>query len=278
MAGAEPEVAEPEVADAVDPDKGSAALELISERIAAYEVKQLVPRRGANAHLAGVRLVQTGKRIRTPEIRASFERLDNKDFDIVYIDLVEPSARAVIHLVAKVELLEVNATSVKLPIELVNESTTLRERLFKLLNYYFEDHPVIGPQLVFIKGGIGYIDLSKDLSQLATLAKNNYDVIKDDKKHFRPTDTDDAFRLSSRIDEELELQTHAELKAAQTQLMRSWTLLNEAWDEVCAAGTFLYRKNPKLKELFSYSAYALGRRYEGGSSSPTEPTPIEPPE
>ena len=110
----------------------------------------------------------------------------------------------------------------------------------------------------------------------------NQSVITGDARHYRPTDEADAFRLAARIEDELEAQTGEKLKGLQDQLLRAWTLLNEVWDEVCAAGRFIYRKRPEVAARFAPSAFALGRKPSGGRSAgepvaeAVEPTPEEP--
>jgi hypothetical protein len=267
-------VPDPEEAEVLDPNKGKAALELIAARIYAYRPSELLFRRGTNVYLAAVKLVQIGQWLREGPIKAPFLRLDPLDFDIEWVELVEPAARAVGYVQSQLELAQTTVNKVKLPPALVTEGYTVRERMLKVVSYYFEDDPELGPQVAFITSGKGYLDLHNDLVQLATLYHDYDDTIKDDKKHYRPTDEADAFRLAAAMEEQFEAQTHLQFKALQDQLLRAWTLLNEAWDEVCASGRFLYRKRPEECARFQSSAHALGRR--SAKSAPAT-APITPP-
>jgi hypothetical protein len=227
----------------------------------------VLSRRGTNVHLAAVKLVQVGKSLRSDEGKAAFDPLRAADFDMTLLDLVEPASRAVIYLETQVELAAVGASQVKLPLDLVTKATEVRGRMLKVVSYYLDDDPVIGPQIAFIISGQGYLDLQKDLVQLATIYHGSQSVIAGDTGSYRPTDEADAFNLAARIEDELEAQTGEKLKGLQDQALRAWTLLNEVWDEVCAAGRFIYRKRPEQAARFAASAFALGRKYSGGRSA-----------
>ncbi len=56
------------------------------------------------------------------------------------------SKRFVLYLRAKIDLAKATESSFKLPEDLFEEATALRTRLFKILGYYFDEHPVIRPQ------------------------------------------------------------------------------------------------------------------------------------
>lgn len=259
--------AEPEAPVVVDEVQGRAAFAELQAKLEAIDPEKLVSTRGTDASLALTRLIQLGEWVKKPEIHAAFERLDPEVFDLAYLDLIERAAQAALYLIVKIKLASASATEAKLPESLVAEATEVRARMLRLLDYYFDDDPVVGPRLVEVRQNRGYLDLAEDLVKLATIEDEQIEVIQGDTRHFRATDRADAHRLADRIRKEIDAQTQAELKELNGQFARAWTLAVEATREVCAAGQLLFRHDPATLDRF-VSLHTLGRRPISAARSP----------
>jgi hypothetical protein len=273
MSSAEPEIpSDPATEDAIDPDKGRVAAQKIEPMLAGVG-EDLVSTRGVKLRLVGIKLFQNGVWLKTDEVRSRFAKLPADEFDLNKVLLVEDLARAVLHFLTKSLTASAHASSAKLPVDLVTESTEVRNRMLALVKYHFGNHPVLGVEIADIARGVGYPDIADDLPRLGNIYNmpELKTIIEADRTNYRPTDMAAAFRLSARIHEELGAQVNREVKDLQAKTNKAWTLLARTWDEVCAAGQFLYRKEPAVLERFA-SAHALGRTLASPSRAKTPKT------
>lgn len=260
MSSAEPEIpSDPATEDAIDPDKGRNAAQKIEPMLEGVG-QVLISTRGVDLRLAGIKLVQNGVWLKSEPVATRFAKLPEDEVDQGLVVLVEDGARAMLYFLLQSRSAATHSTSAKLPLELVEEAMEVRNRMLALGKYHFRDHPKIGPELADIARGFGYPDVADDLPRLGNIYKmpELKPIIEADPTNYRPTDMADAFRLSARIHEELGAQVNREVKDLQAKTAKAWTLLCRTWDEVRAAGQFLYRHEPANLERF-VSARVLGR-------------------
>jgi hypothetical protein len=182
-------------------------------------------------------------------LRARFESLPKKEFDIANLDKLQMYGRACWYALTQLHAASAQSTEAKLPVALVEKATRLRTRMIKVLRYFYEPDTRVGKEVTDILLDSGYRDLARDLARLAVVYRAEHDEIKDEKKHFRATDAGDAETLSQEILHELGAATSAEQKQWTETVARTWTLLYGAYNEVAAAGRWLQR-NEGGGELF----------------------------
>lgn len=190
-------------------------------------------------------------------LRARFESLPKKEFDIAKLDNLPLYGRSCWYALTQAQAADVQSTEAKLPVALVDEATETRARMIKTLEYHYEPDTLVGAEVTDIRRDKGYRDLARDLGRLAVVYRAEHAELADDKKHFRTTDAASAEKLSQRIIDELGAATSAEQKHWTEMVARTWTLLKRAYDDVAATGTWLLR-NEEGGEMF-VSLIAAGR-------------------
>ena len=142
----------------------------------------------------------------------------------------------------------------KLGADLVANGTGLRGRMLRLVEYYLGDDPDTGPEVAAIRSETGYVDLASDLMRLARLYEEHKEIIRTDAKLYRETDAGEANEVSAKIMRALSEGGKEDYKNWLNLRARAWTLLHESYDEVRAAGLFIYRNDPlrvKFPSIFS---------------------------
>ncbi|HEX2574101.1 MAG TPA: hypothetical protein VH877_31435 [Polyangia bacterium] len=195
MSTPEPTTTPPSAADTIDPALGKADLERLMPRILAVPRERAVlPRIDIAA--AAIHAVSIGRQVKQPELYARFASLPAREFDIRHVDDLESLARATWY--ARVEQDTADATSreAKLPVDLVDLATAVKERMLKCAAYYFDGTP-LQKEVDDIRSGTGYRDLASDLSRLARLYVDHAAVLSGDTKNYRASDAADAARLAA---------------------------------------------------------------------------------
>jgi hypothetical protein len=198
-----------------------------------------------------------GRKASTAPLRARFESLPKKEFDIAHLDNLEVYGRACWYALTQGQAASVQSTEAKLPVDLVDEATVTRKRMIKTLEYHYEPESKVGKEVTDIRLDSGYRDLARDLGRLAVVYRAEHDELEDDKKHYRATDAALAAKLSQKILDELGAATSAEQKHWTEMVARTWTLLKTAYDDVASTGAWLLR-NEEGRETF-VSLIAAGR-------------------
>ncbi|MEP7119830.1 MAG: hypothetical protein ABJE95_02925 [Byssovorax sp.] len=208
-------------------------------------------------------------------LRARFESLPKKEFDIANLDKLPLYGRACWYALTQLHAANVQSSEAKLPVILVEKATKTRTRMIKVLEYFYEPDTDVGREVTSIRLDSGYRDLARDLGRLAVVYRAEHDEIKDEKKHFRATDAGDAEKLSQDILDELGAATSAEQKQWTDMVARTWTLLYGAYNDVAATGRWLQRSEGG-GELF-VSLVTAGRaarskaKKPGGAEGPQSP-------
>jgi hypothetical protein len=253
---------------AMDPQIAAHAFERWLPRLEEIRDEDLVT---VNVDLQRVAITAAavGRDVLEPDNRARFASLPAHELDIRNVDDLLPVAQALWHATVELARASVGKTGARLPVELVQRAVELKQRLMKLAEYYLLDHPVAGPEILSIREGSGHIDLATDLSRLATLHEQYDAIVRRDTKHYR---AGDAAAARSTSDEIFTLmgETSDDNHAHWTRIVqRLWTLLLDVYDEVSAAGTWLFRRE-NAQERFP-SLYVAGRnlRRRGGGNNKT---------
>jgi hypothetical protein len=264
----------------IDPAAAQKAFTALRSRLLDLAPAEILP---VNIDLqkAAIAALAVGRWVKEPELRARFRKLPESEFQQAYVDDLETIALAALHV--SVELLTASAasTEAKLPGNLVEEATTLKQRMLRLVEYHFGDDPEDGLEIASIKLGAGYPDLASDLLRLAKLYKKRHAEVELDPKHYLATDRADAQRAANAILALLGAAKNQDQKAWSDLAARSFTFLLRAYGEVSAAGRFLYRNDEaeaRFPSLYAAARPNIGRARRAKSSEEraSDPSPSDP--
>ncbi|MBI5513972.1 MAG: hypothetical protein HY909_09405 [Deltaproteobacteria bacterium] len=186
-------------------------------------------------------------------------------------------ARALWYARHKVETLLGTRSEVRVPTGIVAEAQRVRERMLKVLGFFFDEGSTVGTLLAHIRRGTGYHDLADDLTALAQLYETHKTRIARLPEQFLPADRDDAQRLATAILSVLADDQGAELRRWTDLQARTVTHFLEAYEEVLDAGRYLLRHDPAAETRFP-SVYSLGRGAPAKVSPPAAPAPAPTPD
>ncbi|MDI1444936.1 hypothetical protein [Polyangium sp. 6x1] len=225
----------------VDADAAKAAFEKLLPRFEQIPKDSL---QSPNTSVDAAAIVALGiaRELSAPETRARFELLPKELFDIAALDDLEAAALAAWY--AATSLLSANAqgTEAKLPVELVDDATTLKARMLKVGDYHFDPASPTGREIADIRVGTGYRDLAQDLARLARLYRTEKKQLENDKVHYSAEDAARADELSHRIVAELSASRSTEQALWVERVQRAFALLLGLYGEVTTTATWLRRK------------------------------------
>lgn len=254
------------------PDTSAAVLQKLEPRLRAIPAERLSAPR-PDAKLVALAALGVADRLAAPGVRERFERLPREELKLSDLDELRPAAWALWH--ARAELDAALGAAQPLPQDLVDRGLALKERMLRVLGYYFAEELKKPLQQMQRRKGNG--ELPADLSRLAALYRERRDTLEGDKAHYRKTDADDADGVAAdaaRLEEAWRAQAGAR---AGEQVSRAFALLVEIYDEVRAAGLYLFRKDPECAALFPPLSAPPARRGRPPKSVASEAAPGEPP-
>ncbi|MDX9721090.1 MAG: hypothetical protein RBU37_10090 [Myxococcota bacterium] len=189
--------------------------------------------------LAGLKLF---KRVRSPELAPAFAKLPSKHFDHRHLEWLGDLAWALWHLNQRVASAAAQTSAVRVDPAVVEETKLRRKRVLTLLSYHLGDDPQIASQLAALSSGRGYEALSSDANWLGELWLDHEQTLSKDPKRYVPGDGQRLVQLG-----ELMMTQLLGRRGADEELRdwrrRVWTLFCESYEEVVAAGSFLFRKS-----------------------------------
>ena len=221
-----------------------------------------VRRVNVNLQRAAIFAAATGRTLRTPAVRERFAALPASVFDISHVDNLEKVAMAVWHAVVESKRAAVGASQASLDSGLVEEASARKGRMFQVLEYHLGDDGAVRGELDAIRQGGGYLDLANDLIRLARLYEVHAHALAGDTRHYREPDREEAGRVAHVIMRELGEARSGDAIVWSDYVSRAWTLLASVYDEVSAAGRFLFRhENPDalFPSLVTVSRTRVGR-------------------
>ena len=245
-------------------DPGEAAYERLRSRLTAITPDRVVqPRTDVRAAATFV-LSDIAGRFKDATLRARFASLPAAEFDHSAVEDLFPAAQAALWAQAQLAVDEAGDLPVRLPVELVDESTALRTRMLEVCTYHFKGDSKLRLQVEDIRSGSGYVDLAEDLRRLGTLYTIHAQTLKQDLRFYNATDAQDALNLSQRITTEMRTQP-GRAQAARELGWRTWALLQELYEEVARGGRFLLRQDG---DAAFPSLHAVGRASKKRSAKP----------
>jgi|GEM_PF-6787001 len=136
----------------------------------------------------------------------------------------------------------------KISLELADQATSLRSKQRKLLDYFFENDPVIGPRLKVLLSGRGYVDLANDLIAYADIYVAQEAVLKADSRYYLASDVALARELAAQIRAELGEAPTNDANAAR--LNRLTYVLGDVYEDAYLAAQLELRNEPEVLALF----------------------------
>jgi hypothetical protein len=122
------------------------------------------------------------------------------------------------------------------------DAQSTRDRMLRVLEYYFADDTTHGPKLAIVRSGTGYQDLANDLEILADFYQDSTvePVITRDPMHYRAADVASARELASSIFASLGLGKQGDAQRWAEATQKAWSLLSRAYEKVRQAGQYIF--------------------------------------
>jgi hypothetical protein len=220
-------------------DPGELAFTKLQPQLAALPADRLGPPRAEVRAAASFVLSDTVPRLADPSLRARLLSLPKTEFHHAAIDDLGLCAQALLWAQSRLAQAEAEPSTAKLPLNLVQESVSLRQRMIEVCAYQFRDDAHLQKQVDDIRAGQGYLDLAEDLRRLAALYRSEHAQLVHDQRFYHPGDADTALHLSQRITSELRIPRP---DASRESVWRAFALLVQLYEEVARAARFLLRE------------------------------------
>lgn len=254
-----------------DPEAARAAFERLAPRLDAIPAERLqMPRTGVDA--AAIVAYGVACSLAQPNVRALFELLPERLFNLADLDDLAPAALATWHAAAQLLSANAQGSEAKLPVGLVDEATRVKARMLRVADYHFDADSPQGREVADIRSGTGYRDLAQDLTRLAKLYRDNEATLRQDTVRYEAADAGRADTLSGAIFRELGVARNQEQRRWGERVMQAWALLSGLYEEVTATATWLRRREsgaPRYPSLVT-AGRAAPRRGRGRGAEPDE--------
>ena len=258
-----------------DTSAASAVFGRLRERLAQVPEASLAPPK-ADVKLAALAALAVADRLAPPEVRARFARLPREELDPKNLDDLRDAAWAAWHAKGELDSAVASAGESPLPPELAEQAQALREKMLRVARYWLEDDAAVIGMLATMGRRKGNSELPGDLSKLSKLYRERQATLQADLKFYSAADADLADRLASQAAElSGTRKTEAQQRGAE-QVARAFALLSQIYDEVRAAGLYLFRREPNAAELFpalSSVSAGRGRPKKANGAPPSDPPP-----
>ncbi len=263
-----------------DPARGEAGWVAIEPKARALPVDQ-IQRMSVNLYDGGLRAIHLGRFATSEPVAARIARLPADELDAQAFEILEPCGWAALHVSMQAEVAAVAESRATVPGALAAEGLEQVLRMRALADYYFADDPVLGPELASIRKGSGHKDLALDLVRYAAIYDAHHALVSRDPKHYRPGDASNARRLADAINEALAASQGPTAREWIEQKARVFTLLRNAYDEVHATLSWLFRRDPaaqrQLIHLHGPAPKAASKPKPAEATPPAAPAPTDAP-
>lgn len=215
--------------------------------------------RAALVALQVLRYIETAKLVHCYEALAEAGL-----FDLSQLTGLRELAQAAWFTRAQLDGARGTASTQQVPLLVLDQAGQLRARMLRVLEFHFSDEPQLARELAAIRQGAGYNDLAADLLALARLYKQHHQAIAGTPRHYDKADERLAAKLADQILEHLDGGAGKSVEDWQDRQARVAVLFAGSYEEVCAAGRFLCRKDPGAMARFPLLVSAGRRSGEAG--------------
>ena len=251
-----------------DPAAAKKAYEAMTPRMNALAKDQL-SLLNVDAQESAIIALSVSRFLAEPEPGARFALLHAKTFAPAHLADLATIALAVSHAYVELQSARAQTSEARLPVSLVDAASEVKERMLECTEYLFKRHAVLSREITSIRLGSGYRDLASDLIRLARVYEDNKATVEKDPLNYRAADAAEARTRAQEILTTLGEAQSAEEKRCVASLTRAWTLLRTTYDEVQAAGYFLYRhEEPEAKFPSLYASSGAGRPKKAREPAP----------
>lgn len=243
-----------EIIDGISPEKARLAF---ADLLALLDAQDELRRLNTNLDRAVIFAASTGRIVMQPAVLARFSTLPSNEFDIQHVFRLEPAALATWY--ASLMLRSASLTEgVKIPESVVADATAIKHIMLKVLEYNLGHDDTLSTELADIRHGNGYVDLASDLVRLAGLYRAHAAELATDVRHYQADAADTAGRLAQAIHQVLGDGRDTSVRYWNSYMPRAWSFLVSTYEEVAAAGRWLFRHEGG-EERFP-SLYTIGRQ------------------
>lgn len=238
-------------------DEGRKALAALRPKLAAIKDGELVNVRVDvdKAMLAGLAVAGF---VLAPKVHERFARLPAEEFDMTALDGLAPACCAAIFALVEAKKSGAMESEAKVPDDVAAEAAEIEARMQKVCEYNLSDDPEIRDILDLLRPGSGHRDLGHDLNGYAGVYEARPDVVSGDKKNYRPGDAKRAKELATVLLQGVSSAWSPQTREAYETHVKTWTLAYKRYEEVRAAGLWLFRDDPAKEKLFP-SLFTAGR-------------------
>jgi hypothetical protein len=261
---------------AIDASAARAAFESLQARFDAVPLEQLQPIR-VDIQAAAAVALSVALRDGAPERRALFERLSITGlFEMQWLDSLAALALAAWHTRQQQQKSSGVPSGGTIPVQMVEDASSLRARMLRVLEYYFGDDPTIGAKLSVVRAGSGYQDLANDLAVVADMYEEASlkAMLSRDPMYYRVEDSARARELAAAILSALGLGSEGQAKRLAESSQRAWTLLSQTYDKLRLAGQYIFADQEEVDATYpSLVAFvrAAAARRPIGPGAPLSP-------
>lgn len=253
------------------PDSAEAALESLTPRLLQLQASAVLQPRNDVRTAASFVLSEIVPKVSAEGLNGRLESLPDAEFDFSAVADLQPAALACMASQAQLASSAVQTVTVRLPADLLDEATAVKERMLKVCAHQFADDERLGPEVADIRAGSGYLDLAEDLIRLAALYKSEAATVALDGRYYDRKDGARASALSDRITGELR---HAQTEnSARDLAWRAYAFLEERYEEVASACRFIERKSDGERRFPSLRAATGQGRKRSRTKTAPEPAP-----
>lgn len=199
-----------------------------------------------------------GRMVTLPERLTAFASLPATFFNMVHVARLEQVADATFYAWLQTADARALHTGSRMPLPNLVEMTALRTVMIKVLEYNVGDNEAVSKKLASIRPGHGHADTGSDLWRLGVLYEEHAAALAADTRLYKPEDAVKAKRYAQAINHVLGDGTESDALFWGDYLGRAWTLLVNTYDEVAAAGRWMFRH--ENGEAMFPSLYAVGRQ------------------
>jgi len=256
-----------------DHDEGRTALAALQPELEKIKDTELITIR-VDVETALLACLAVAGYAQSPGVHAQFARLPKEHFDMAAVDGLGQACSAALFALKAAKKSGVLESEAIIPAEIANEAAEVEGRMQPVCEYLLSDDPEIRPVLDQLRPGTGHRDLANDLIGYAEIYESRHDVVSRDPKHFRPGDAARAKVLAKAILKAISASMSHDEREAYLAYVRSWTLVYRRYEEVRAAGLWLFRADAAKDARFP-SLFAVARPNGGRPrKQPAAPAPV----
>jgi hypothetical protein len=227
--------------ESIDLTPGLEAIEPGGVLHEAVEQAEPASMRGVDGSKAAMKTIKLDNGITVEGRRPKFEAFSGDWWDAKHLRHMRVLALAYLALQEDIRTAEVGLDGVQVPKDVLDPAVKLREGMCTVLEYVCHNNQKVLDQVADIRKGSGYLDLISDLGRLARLYREHHITLSRDQVRYQAEDAQGAQDAAGRIRAELTKAGVPDRTVLRERAARVFGLLQFAYEEVAAAGRFLWR-------------------------------------